>query len=66
MNIFSSGILTLNSDCGLRAAKTDAIGKDEHWSGDALYSHLCLLERLGPRAMSMLNVGFRESFLKVR
>ena len=51
-------ILKLRPDFMLRAAKTDSIGTNEHWSAN----HLCLLEDIVPRTVNTY-IETCESFL---
>ena len=64
LNISSSGELKLKHESRSRAVATDSVGEGEHWSSDGLYRHLCVLEGLVPRKVSMLDVESEESFIK--
>ena len=55
LNISESGKLALKPGAKLHAAETDSIGKDELWSADGLYRHLCILKDLIPRMVSMFD-----------
>ena len=65
LHISYAGELCLKTDSKSRAAKTDPVGEDQDWSADKLYRHLCFLENLVPRTVSMFNVEYGEPFLKV-
>jgi hypothetical protein len=52
LNIIESGSLNLKGDYEDRMAATVELGKTEHWSSDGLYHHLCVLQKLVPRAVS--------------
>jgi hypothetical protein len=58
-----SDVLKLKPNYIQRAAETDSVGEDDHWSANGLYRHLCMLEGLVPRRVSVLDV--ESSFLKV-
>ena len=53
----------MKADSQYRAAKTDVIGEDQDWSADKLYRHLCLLENIVPRKVSMTSI--RGAFFKL-
>ncbi|KAF8809038.1 hypothetical protein BYT27DRAFT_7188131 [Phlegmacium glaucopus] len=50
LNIIYGGRLIPKAELDVRAAKSAELGKNEHWSSDGLYRHLCLLKKLVPRA----------------
>lgn len=51
LNIKLSGSLKLKSDYNVRVAATERLGMtSEHWSSEGLYRHLCVLQKLVPRA----------------
>lgn len=48
-NIKFTGLLKLKADYNVRVAATKQLGKNEHWSSEGLYRHLCVLKKLIPR-----------------
>ena len=57
-----SDVLKLKPNYIQRAVETDSVGEDDHWSANGLYRHLCMLEGLVPRTVS---VDVESPFLKV-
>lgn len=51
-NITGNGVLKMKEDYEERVAATVKLGKNEHWSSDGLYRHLCVLQKLVPKAVS--------------
>ena len=64
LKISYSGGLSLKVVSRSRAAETDSVGMDEAWSADRLYRHLCFLEGLVPRMVSMLDIESGQPFPK--
>lgn len=50
LNIQLGGSLKLKTDYKVRVAATEQLGMTEHWSSEGLYRHLCVLQKLVPRA----------------
>ena len=56
LNITLGGSLKLKADYKVRVAATEELGMNEHWSSEGLYRHLCVLQKLVPRAVSVCKI----------
>jgi hypothetical protein len=56
LNIRFGGSLKLKTDYKSRVDATVELGTTEHWSSEGLYRHLCQLQTLVPRAVSVCEI----------
>ncbi|KAF8327639.1 hypothetical protein F5887DRAFT_1083685 [Amanita rubescens] len=62
LNITLGGSLKLKTDYKVRVAATVELGMNEHWSSEGLYRHLCVLQKLIPRANEAASRAWIDSF----
>ena len=55
-NITLRGLLKLKTVYKVRVAATQGLGITERWSSEGLYRHLCVLQKLVPRAVRVCEI----------